>query len=120
MDHAYLNEQNVLEDLNTQLIDTEYKIDAARNMKYATYTNNTDAVISLKIDGTYEYPESYNGNGGYMFEEWRFDSIEPGETIQIDFTKLDLTRKANVKLKLSLEELYVDGGEVYAYYLQYK
>lgn len=120
MDHAYLNEQLVHEDLKAQLLGVDFLTDTERNIEYLTYTNNTDMTFALKVDGTYEYPESYDGNGGYMFEEWQFDTIRPGETVSIDFTKLDTTRKVNVKLKWNLENLYVDGEEVYSYYLQHK
>ena len=118
MDHAYLNEQILYEDLNTQLFETEYQKDSAENINYLTYTNNTDMTFTLKVDATYEDPAAYDGSGGYSFEEWHFDDVQPGETIRIDFTKMDMTKEINVKLRLNLEELYVDGEEVYTYYLQ--
>lgn len=120
MDHAYTNEQIVHEDLKAQLLNVEFLTDTQRDTEYLTYTNNTDMTFALKVNGTYEYPDAYDGNGGYQFEEWSFDTIQPGETVRIDFTKLDTTHKVNVTLKWNLENLYVDGEEVYAYYLQYK
>lgn len=120
MDHAYTNEQIAYEDLKAQLLGVDFLTDTQRNVEYITYTNHTDMPFAMNVSATYEYPDAYDGNGGYQFEEWSFDTIQPGETVTVDFTKLDTTKNVNVSLRWDLETLYVDGEEVYAYYLQHR
>ena len=115
-------EQSVLvnEDLTAQLIGVDFRWDEEAQNHYLTYFNHTDHTIGVDIHATYEYPDAYNGNGGYMFEDWTFNTIRPGEEVKFGFTKLDNQRDANVTLKWDLTQIVVDGEEVYGYYLQHK
>ena len=115
---GYYYEQQVVTDMKAQLVEVTYQTDA--NGHYLTYTNNSEMVVDVKFDCTYEYPDSYNGSGGYMFEDWTFQDIVPGETVRIDLTKLDATKRVNVKMEWTLNGLYLDGEDVYSYYAQYR
>ena len=115
MANAYLNEQLIFEDFRAQLVDVPYQTDTVGNVHYLTYTNNIDMPVDVKFSCTYKYPDSYEGKGGYQFEEWDTVSVEPGETIRLDLTKIDTTKRVEIQMKWDLEGVYLDGEEIYKY-----